>query len=131
MEYQIKFPSQPESIIQVETLVEEIKGKYAVSDEVFGNMLVALTEAVNNAIVHGNKKDTSKTVALAAGKQAGVITFIIKDEGPGFDYNGLPDPTAPENLEKPTGRGVFLMKHLSDMVIFSDKGRTVELQFKV
>jgi serine/threonine-protein kinase RsbW len=56
--------------------------------------------------------------------------FIISDEGTGFDYYNLPDPTAPENLEKETGRGVFLMKELADQVIFSENGRVVEMYFK-
>ena len=58
-------------------------------------------------------------------------SLAIKDEGEGFDFNNLPDPTAPENLEKPTGRGVFLMKNLSDLVVFSDNGSVVEIHFKL
>jgi serine/threonine-protein kinase RsbW len=58
-----------------------------------------------------------------------LIKFVIKDEGPGFNYSTLPDPTSPENLEKPGGRGIFLMKHLSDEVEFKDNGRIVELSF--
>jgi len=64
-------------------------------------------------------------------KDNNTITFKVKDMGSGFDYNNLPDPTAPENIEKVTGRGVFLMKNLADLVVFSDNGSTVEIQFKV
>jgi serine/threonine-protein kinase RsbW len=53
----------------------------------------------------------------------------VEDEGDGFDYHNLPDPTAPENIEKPGGRGIFLMKHLSDEVEFKEGGRIVELSF--
>jgi serine/threonine-protein kinase RsbW len=60
-----------------------------------------------------------------------MIKFVIKDEGQGFNYQNLPDPTAPENIEKPGGRGIFLMKHLSDEVDFKDAGRIVELSFYV
>jgi serine/threonine-protein kinase RsbW len=56
--------------------------------------------------------------------------FTISDEGHGFDYLNLPDPTDPENIEKPSGRGVFLMKHLADQIIFSENGRVVELYFR-
>ena len=59
------------------------------------------------------------------------LVFIVKDQGPGFDFNTLPDPTAPENLEKMSGRGIFIIKQLSDMVIFSDDGRTMEIHFKL
>ena len=59
------------------------------------------------------------------------IVFKIKDEGNGFDYNNLPDPTAPENIENLGGRGVFLMKQLADMVIFENNGAIVELSFRL
>jgi serine/threonine-protein kinase RsbW len=56
---------------------------------------------------------------------------VIEDEGPGFDYNNLPDPTAPENIEKPHGRGVFLMRKLADQCEFQDDGRIVIMDFTV
>jgi len=59
------------------------------------------------------------------------ISFVIHDQGTGFDPSALPDPTNPENIEKPSGRGVFLMKHLADKVEFSDEGRTVLLDFNI
>jgi serine/threonine-protein kinase RsbW len=93
-------------------------------------MLVAVTEAVNNAMQHGNKYDPDKKVNIAYEVDSEQIAFTISDEGHGFDYLNLPDPTDPENLEKPTGRGVFLMKHLADQIIFSENGRVVELYFK-
>ena len=57
------------------------------------------------------------------------LKFIVTDEGSGFDPDSLPDPTAPENIEKVTGRGIFLMKHLADEVSFSESGNQVELIF--
>ncbi len=128
---ELKFPSKPENIIEVEKFAEEVREVFEIDDEIYGNMLVALTEAANNAIIHGNQSDEKKVVAISLRKSSVAITFTIRDQGTGFDYNNLPDPTAPENIDKPTGRGVFLMKHLSDLVVFSDKGSTLELQFKV
>jgi serine/threonine-protein kinase RsbW len=93
-------------------------------------MLVALTEAVNNAITHGNKLDESKMVSLDFKHTGDEYYFTISDTGKGFDYDHVPDPTSPENIEKPDGRGIFLMKNLSDRVTFLDEGRTVELVFK-
>ncbi len=127
----IEIPSKAANIVRVEAFVESIKEEYAVSNEVFGNMLVALTEAVNNAMLHGNKEDEGKIVNVNMEKSDNIIKFYVRDTGDGFDYNNLPDPTAPENLEKTTGRGVFLMKNLSDLVVFSDNGATVEIQFHV
>ena len=88
-----------------------------------------MTEAVNNAIVHGNKLDPEKSVTVGCAVDGQNLVFRITDEGPGFDHNNLPDPTAPENIEKPHGRGVFLMRHLADECAFEDDGRIVELTF--
>jgi len=123
--------SQPESINIIEKVIDDIRTEYDVKEECYGNMLVAVTEAVNNAIQHGNKYDPQKMVNVSYEIDNERISFVISDEGTGFDYYNLPDPTAPENLEKPTGRGVFLMKHLADQIIFSDQGKVVELYFNM
>jgi serine/threonine-protein kinase RsbW len=91
--------------------------------------MIAVTEAVNTAIKHGNGGDKSKNVFLSLLLEDNVIKFQIKDEGTGFDYENLPDPTTPENLEKPGGRGIFLMKNLSDEVHFKNHGSEVEISF--
>lgn len=129
--YHLELPSSVEQINKVEQLVDALKEDLAFSDEIYGNMIVSITEAVNNAIIHGNGQDESKKVYVRLATDANHLIFVIEDEGKGFDYNNLPDPTAPENLEKPTGRGVFLMKNLSDMVIFNEAGNQVEIHFKL
>ncbi len=116
---------------EVETFVENLVERYDVGPEIYGNILISLTEAVTNAIVHGNASDNKKKVFVGMNKGEKDITFKVTDQGPGFDFSALPDPTAPENLLKVGGRGVFMMKQLSDLVIFSNNGNTVELQFKV
>jgi len=130
--YTLQLPSTMDSIARLENLVEEISERYHVSEDVFANMMTCLNEALINAIVHGNQSDINKTVYVNAeitdGKK---ITWTVADEGPGFDYNNIPDPTAPENLEKLTGRGVFIIKHLADQFIFNTRGNEVELQFKI
>ena len=128
--YSMQIVSQPESINLVEKLIDEIKSEYNIHEECYGNMLVAVTEAVNNAIQHGNKYDPEKMVHISYEIEPDQIAFTVSDEGTGFDYLNLPDPTDPENIEKPTGRGVFLMKHLADQIIFSENGKVVELYFK-
>jgi serine/threonine-protein kinase RsbW len=125
----IQIPSLPENIRIVESFIDNVKDKFQIDDDIYGNIMVAVTESVNNAIVHGNKGDRTKNVVLAAECQDNHLKFIIEDEGPGFNYDSLPDPTAPENLDKIGGRGIFLMKHLSDLVEFKNEGRTVELSF--
>uniref|UniRef100_UPI0003454DF7 ATP-binding protein n=1 Tax=Nafulsella turpanensis TaxID=1265690 RepID=UPI0003454DF7 len=125
----IEIPSLLDNIRMIESFIDNAKEEYQLDDGIYGNIMIAVTESVNNAIRHGNKLDPEKNVKLCLILNESQITFIIEDEGPGFDYNDLPDPTAPENIEKPGGRGIFLMKHLADEVSFKDKGRSVELSF--
>ena len=122
--------SKPENINVVEKFIDDLKVKHNLHEECYGNMLVAVTEAVNNAINHGNKANPEKLVDIKLEVDDDQFGFTISDEGHGFDYLNLPDPTDPENLEKPSGRGVFLMKHLADQIIFSENGRIVELYFR-
>jgi serine/threonine-protein kinase RsbW len=126
---QIAFPSVPDNVSIVEKLINEICAAYTISEDYYGNILVAVTEAVNNAIIHGNKLDPGKKVHVSFNADNQSLSFLVTDEGPGFDHSTLPDPTNPENLEKPNGRGVFLMRHLADKVEFADQGRTVQLDF--
>lgn len=125
----IQVPSISENIRMIESFIDNAKEKFHLDDDIYGNIMIAVTEAVNNAIKHGNSNDKSKNVSLSLSLNDSMIKFVVKDEGPGFDYDNLPDPTAPENLEKLGGRGIFLMKHLSDEVAFKEKGRIVELCF--
>ena len=130
-EQKISFPSSSGNIVIVEKLINDICASYQVSEDHYGNILVAVTEAVNNAMQHGNKLDPSKKVDVEFKADEKSITFLVHDQGDGFDFDTLPDPTNPENIEKPSGRGVFLMRHLADKVEFSDDGRTVRLNFHV
>jgi serine/threonine-protein kinase RsbW len=125
----IEIPSLSENIRMIESFIDNAKEKYHLNDDIYGNIMIAVTEAVNNAIKHGNQNNSSKNVSLSLALEEGVIKFSVEDEGNGFDYEHLPDPTAPENLEKPGGRGIFLMKHLADEVAFNEKGKVVELSF--
>ena len=125
----IQVPSIMENIRMIESFIDNAKDRYHLDDDIYGNIMIAVTEAVNNAIKHGNSNDKGKNVHLSLSLEESMIKFVIKDEGTGFDYLNLPDPTSPENLEKPGGRGIFLMKHLSDEVEFKDAGREVILSF--
>jgi len=129
--YTLQLPSKQESITQLEALIEELADKYKISDDTFANMMTCLNEAVINAIIHGNKLDPSKKVIVNAEVEPKRVTWTITDEGEGFDYNNLADPTAPDRLEELTGRGVFIIKHLADQCIFNAKGNEVELHFKI
>lgn len=127
----IEIPSLAENIRIIESFIDNAKEKYRLNDDIYGNIMIAVTEAVNNAIKHGNKDNSSKNVFISLSLEEGMIKFKIQDEGVGFDFHQLPDPTLPENLSRPGGRGIFLMKHLSDEVDFKDNGKVVELSFYV
>lgn len=125
----IEIPSLLENIRIVESFIDNAKDKYSLNDDIYGNIMIAVTESVTNAIFHGNQQNGEKNVSLSLNFNNDAIKFIITDQGPGFDYKNLPDPTAPENLEKLNGRGIFLMKNLCDEVSFNETGSSVELTF--
>lgn len=125
----IEFPSIVDNIRIVESFIDNSREEFQISDDLYGNILIAITEAVNNAIQHGNRYDKEKQVRLTCVSNPTEISFVIEDEGTGFDYNDLPDPTSGENLLKPDGRGIFLMKHLCDVLRFENSGKKVEMVF--
>ncbi len=126
---QIQIPSLPENIRIVESFIDNAKEKYELNDDIYGNIMTAVTESVNNAILHGNKADNKKNVSLKLVLEKSLIKFTVEDEGGGFDYQNLSDPTLPGNLDKPGGRGIFLMKNLCDEVRFKNNGSITELSF--
>lgn len=129
---QLTLPSHPDIIHQVEGLIEEIRGELDFREDVYGNVMVAVTEAVNNAIHHGNQGDSSKQVRLKVEMENQYRLVIkVKDDGAGFDPDALADPTSPENIENIGGRGVFLMRHLSDELSFLEDGTVVEMVFNI
>lgn len=125
----IQIPSIIENIRIVESFIDNSKDKFQIEDDIYGNIMVAVTESVNNAIRHGNKFDKDKNVYLSLLVADDHLKFEVEDEGNGFDSESLPDPTAVENLENPGGRGIFLMRNLCDEVKFTNNGRSVELTF--
>lgn len=129
--FTLEIQSNPRNISAIEPYVNQVVDTYEIDGELYGNILISLTEAVNNAIIHGNDADESKSVSVQLKKQKKMLSFIITDEGDGFDYSNLPDPTAPENILKLGGRGIFLMQQLADDVAFHNEGSTVEIKFKV
>ena len=123
----LELESKPESVTQVELMVDKVCADLGVNEDFYGNVLIAVTEAVNNAINHGNKCDSQKMVKVVVGNTDADIVFEVADEGPGFDFENLPDPTAPENIEMEHGRGIFLMKNLADSVEFDNGGKSVTI----
>lgn len=131
MEKSLKIISKIENLRKVEKLVDDLSSEFKISADIYGNILIASLEAANNAILHGNKLDESKNVNIFISMDERKLKIKIEDEGNGFDYKNVPDPTSPENIENVNGRGIFLMEKLSDRIEFTRNGATVELEFNI
>lgn len=129
--FMLRLSSEPKSIAKVEQFVTKLVRRYRLNDDQHGNILISLTEAVNNAIIHGNCEDSKKKVSISLREAKDKLAIQVSDEGCGFDFKQVPDPTKEENICKCGGRGVFLMQHLSDKIAYRNGGRTVEMQFKL
>ena len=127
----LSLSSETKSLLILEKWINKLCETHFISSEKYGNILIAVTEAVNNAIIHGNLNVVSKKTVVSYDISEKTLSFFIKDEGIGFDFNNLPDPTDPENIETPDGRGIFLMRHLSDDVVFHNDGSFVEISFNL
>lgn len=126
----ITINSNIENLRAVEAQVDKLSKKLGISDEVYGKILISTVEAVNNAILHGNKGIETKTVKVDFIPDGTVFEVTVTDQGEGFDYNHLPDPTDPANIENLHGRGVFIMRSLADNIEYNPSGNQVRMKFK-
>lgn len=127
----ISIPSLIENIKIIESFIDNAKDNFEINDDIYGNIMISVTECISNAIIHGNQSDKNKLVHLELNMDGNQLNFIIQDEGEGFDLLELEDPTAPENIQKTGGRGIFLIKHLSDEVKFEEGGKRTILSFYI
>ncbi|MBN2201042.1 ATP-binding protein [bacterium] len=116
--FAVEIPSRLEELGRIERMAEKVAAVYCLSQEELDNLAIAVTEAVGNAIIHGNGSDPEKRVRIAFSVAAGFLTIEVADEGRGFDPTALSDPLLPENLMKESGRGIFILKSLMDRVDF-------------
>jgi serine/threonine-protein kinase RsbW len=126
---EFKIKSEISEIKTIEKIVEELLIDFNVDNNLFGDIVVSVVEAFTNAVVHGNKSDPDKIILIEAKDEKDKFFISIKDEGLGFDFNNIPDPTLPQNIEKFNGRGIFLMKNLSSGLEFFENGTKVQLKF--
>ncbi len=114
----------------VENMIDAITKEAGINKDNYGKIMVSTMEAVNNAIIHGNKSNEEKSVYIEFLLKNNILKITITDQGNGFTPDKVPDPTKPENLEVTDGRGVFLMKKLADEIVFNKKGNSVKMTFK-
>ncbi|MBN1112822.1 MAG: ATP-binding protein [Bacteroidales bacterium] len=131
MEKKIKISSKPENIWFIERLVDNLCDEGNISNELYGKILMATIEGVNNSIFHGNKLDEAKKVVVKIMNDNDCIDVVIEDEGEGFDVNIIPDPTSPDNIEEMHGRGIFLMNNLADEIFYYNSGKQIEMRFLI
>lgn len=129
MNKELVIKSKLENMSLVENFIDEVSVCLSIVSDLYGNLLISTIEAVTNAIVHGNNSDSEKLVHIDLVSDDKKIDVTITDEGEGFDVNIVPDPTKPDYIEKPNGRGIFLMKNLADDVKFDKNGSVVTLTF--
>ena len=116
-------------VTQLESELRDMIEPFNVDNDQFGKILISLTEAITNAIRHGNQYDLSKMVDLEFIPCGDKLMFRVSDEGSGFDANNVCDPTDSINIGRPGGRGVYIIQAFSDKVEFQDNGRTVHMEF--
>lgn len=121
--------SNPNNILELESHLQRWAHLHNIQDDRYADILISLTEAVNNAIIHGNKYDETKKVHIDYIEAHDGMTFCVTDEGGGFNPGGVPDPTCEDNLECCGGRGVYIMKALADRLCYKNHGRSVEMYF--
>jgi len=132
MQGYFEFTSNFQNINFAETVLSEISEKRFISEELYGNILLSVSEAINNAIVHGNKFDPKKKVVIQYELTDTNLLISVIDEGLGFDVNLVEDPTQQGNIEKLYGRGVFIILNLCDKVEFEFlKGQIVRMSFNL
>lgn len=112
--YYLEIESDPNNLITVEEFINYFAKDLGLDDDKLSALLLAVTEATTNAIIHANRSDRAELVQITAKVVNGQLYVIIKDEGPGFQPEEVPDPTDPENLLKDSGRGLYLMRVYMD-----------------
>jgi serine/threonine-protein kinase RsbW len=127
----IQIQSRIENLRVVENAIDEISAQIGINQDNYGKIMVCAMEAVNNAVVHGNKSLAAKKVEIEISYLTDTLIISVLDEGPGFKAEQVPDPTKAENIENVSGRGVFLMMRLADKIEFNDTGNKVTMSFKI
>ncbi|MCI0462009.1 MAG: ATP-binding protein [Gemmataceae bacterium] len=124
---EVVIPSDPAEARRVQEEIERALQSNRFEERDIFSIKLALEEALVNAIKHGNQMDRSKKVHIAYRVNTERFDIYIADEGPGFDPEDVPDPMAVENLERPCGRGLLLMRHYMTEVVFHPPGNRVTM----
>lgn len=124
-----EFYSSRDELGALPGLLEQVRQVCPIGDTQFFNLMVALSEALNNAIIHGNRSDPALRVRYSVECLDDVIRCVVEDEGEGFDPDAVADPLSPENLTREGGRGMFLIQALMRDVRIENTGHGMRVEF--
>lgn len=129
LEKSLTLVSEFEEVEKAEILLNELQDELGFDNDMYAKLMLTVSEAITNAIVHGNGLDSDKKVSVLCCANSKELKITVNDEGEGFNPEELPDPLEEDNLLKPSGRGVFLMKEYADDVEYSSGGKSLTLKF--
>lgn len=121
--------SEISELRKVENFLNDIFKEYNLAEKYFNKLYLCISEAILNAIKHGNKNDKNKKVAIEVDYINEEIEVLIEDEGEGFDFNKVEDPTKSSNIRNESGRGIFIIRKMSNQLEYNEKGNRI--QFKI
>ena len=128
----LRISSTMENLAAVEKFVEEICDQHLLSTTYFGTISLAVVEAAKNAILHGNKQNPQKEVTISFENKINGLSFVIEDQGEGFDVETVPNPLEiEETLYPEAGKGIYLIRSLADKVAYRAEGKRVEMLFDI
>lgn len=125
--YTLEIPSDPNVLPEVEDFIQDVAQKSDIPKKHVNNLMISVNEATTNGMLHGNKGDISKKVLISLTVNENYVRVLVKDEGPGFEPSKVPDPTAPENIFRESGRGLYIMKTCMDEVKYNFTPEGTEL----
>ena len=131
MKFNLELQSSYEALELIEGLLDDLQDALGFENDFYARLMLSVSEAATNAIVHGNKLNPSKKVTIHTEANTHTLAFTIKDEGNGFNPDNIPNPLEEEHLLIPSGRGVFLIKEYADELEYQDEGRTIVIKFNL
>lgn len=131
MERDLVIASELKELNNLRIFLNQIFSDADLNREYFNRILLGLSEAVSNSIIHGNKNDCSKKVFISFLYQEKKLVITVRDEGTGFSIDDVKDPTLPENRKMENGRGLFLIQQIADEVYFFDGGKRIQILYSL
>jgi len=131
--YTLEVPSDPNALPEVEDFIEDVARKADIPKNHLNNLMISINEATTNGMLHGNKGDVTKKVSISITVNGRTVKIKVKDEGAGFEPSKVPDPTAPENIFRESGRGLYIMRTCMDKMEynFTPEGTELELELNL